>query len=198
MLDSLLAEPDPQPACSLEEAAQRWLNTKRSRSVNTRAMYSNCLKVFVEFGPTWPPTAAEIDRYMTYLYDVRNGAERVLRGHTEYIKSLSFSPDSTQLATAGIDGRIRLWDTTTGAEIRVLAGHWQNVDDAVFSPDGLTLASIESRTCLKLWRLDTFLEVTSITMPDAGEHLVFSPTGDRVAVVRVDNRVTFLDARPVP
>jgi WD40 repeat protein len=136
--------------------------------------------------------------YEAYLYDVRGGAERVLRGHTEYIKSLSFSPDSSQLATAGIDGRIRLWNTTTGAEIRALAGHWQNVDDAVFSPDGLTLASIESRTCLKLWRLDTFLEVTSISMPDAGEHLVFSPTGDRLAVVHVDERVTFLDAWPVP
>jgi WD40 repeat protein len=136
--------------------------------------------------------------YEAYLYDVKTGKERVLRGHTEYIKNLSFSPDSRQLATAGIDGRIRLWDTATATEIRALAGHWQNVDDAVFSPDGRTLASIETRTCVKLWRLDTFLEVVSIAMPDAGEYLAFSPAGDRLAVVRIDGRITFLDARFLP
>jgi hypothetical protein len=43
-----------------------------------------------------------------------------------------------------------------------------------------------------------FLEVTSIAMPDAGRESVFSPAGDRLAVVRTDGRVTFLDARPVP
>jgi eukaryotic-like serine/threonine-protein kinase len=136
--------------------------------------------------------------YEAYLYDTRTGAERVLSGHTEYVKRLAFSPDSSLLATAGIDGRIKLWETATGTDIRTLAGHWQNVDDVSFSPDGRTLASIESRTCLKLWRLDTFLEVTSIAMPDAGETLVFSPAGDRLAVVRTDGRVTFLDAGPVP
>jgi WD40 repeat protein len=136
--------------------------------------------------------------YEAYLYDTQTGFERALRGHTEYVKNLAFAPDSSQLATAGIDGRIRLWDTNTGTEIRALAGHWQSVDDVAFSPDGCTLASIEMRTSLKLWRLDTFLEVTSIAMPDAGETLAFSPTGDRLAVGCTDGGVTFLDARPIP
>ena len=136
--------------------------------------------------------------YEAYLYHTVTGAERILRGHTEYVKRLAFAPDSALLATAGIDGRIRLWDTETGTEMRTLAGHWQSVDDVGFSPDGRTLASIETRTSLKLWRLDTFLEVCSIALPDAGESLTFSPTGDRLAVVRTDGRVTFLDARPVP
>jgi WD40 repeat protein len=136
--------------------------------------------------------------YEAYLYDTHTGFERVLQGHTEYVKNLAFAPDSSQLATAGIDGRIRLWDTHTGTEVRVLAGHWQSVDDVAFSPDGRTLASIEMRTSLKLWRLDTFLEVTSIAMPDAGEILTFSPTGDRLAVASTDGEVSFLDARPVP
>jgi len=136
--------------------------------------------------------------YEAYLYHTVTGAERILRGHTEYVKRLAFSPDSAHLATAGIDGRIRLWDTDTGTEVRTLAGHWQSVDDVGFSPDGRTLASIETRTSLKLWRLDTFLEVTSIALPDAGESLTFSPTGDRLAVVRTDGGVIFLDARAVP
>ena len=125
------------------------------------------------------------------------GAERILRGHTEYVKRLAFAPDSALLATAGIDGRIRLWDTETGTEMRTLAGHWQSVDDVRFSPDGRTLASIETRTSLKLWRLDTFLEVCSIAMPDAGKSDFLA---DRRSVGRgaYDGRVTFLDAGRSP
>jgi WD40 repeat protein len=135
--------------------------------------------------------------YEAYLYDTRDGTERVLRGHTEYVKSMAFSPDSSQLATAGIDGRIRIWDASSGKELRTLAAHWQGVDDVAYAPDGRTLASIESRTCVKLWRLDTMLEVVSVPMADAAEYLAFAPTNDRLAVVHTDGRVTFLEA-PLP
>lgn len=136
--------------------------------------------------------------YEAYLYDTHTGTDQVLRGHTEYVKRMAFSADSSQLATAGIDGRIRLWATLTGEETRTLVGHWQGVDEVAFSPDGRTLASLETRTCLKLWRLDTFLEVVSIPMPDAGEYLAFSPTGKRMAIAHTDGRVSFLEAPEVP
>jgi WD40 repeat protein len=166
-----------------------------TREFATRVLTLACARISPD--ARWLAISPEAP-YEAYLYDTRTGAERVLRGHTEFVKNLAFSPDSSQLATAGIDGRIRLWDTATGAEIRTLAGHLQNVDDVAFAPDGRTLASIESRTCLKLWRLDTFVEVVSIAMPDAGEHVAFSPTGDRLAVTHVDGHITFLEAPSVP
>jgi WD40 repeat protein len=144
-------------------------------------------------GARWLALSAEFP-YEAYLYDTATGREQVLRGHTEYVKNVSFSPRGDLLASAGIDGRVKIWDPATGAEVHTLAGHWQSVDDVAFSPDGRTLASIESRTCVKLWRLDTFREVASIPMNDAGEQLVFSPTGDRLAISKVGGTIRFLEA----
>jgi WD40 repeat protein/predicted Ser/Thr protein kinase len=144
----------------------------------------------------WLALSAEFP-YEAYLYETATGRERILRGHTEFVKNVAFSPDGALLATAGIDGRVKIWDPATGAEVHTLAGHWQSVDDVAFSPDGRTLASIESRTCVKLWRLDTFREVASIPMPDAGEQVAFSPAGDRLAVSKVGGRISFLEA-PAP
>jgi WD40 repeat protein len=136
--------------------------------------------------------------YEAYLYDTSTGRERVLRGHTEFVKNVAFSPNSEWLATAGVDGRVKIWNTAGGVEVHTLVGHWQSVDDVAFAPDGRTLASIESRTCVKLWRLDTFREVASIPMPDAGEQIVFSPAGDRLAISKVGGAIRFLEAPELP
>jgi WD40 repeat protein len=176
--------------------AQVWdIATGRLRhQFKTRVLRLNCSRLSRD--ARWLALSAEFP-YEAYLYDTATGRERVLRGHTEYVKNMSFSPDGVLLASAGIDGRIKIWDPASGTEVHTLAGHWQSVDDVAFSPDGRTLASIESRTCVKLWRMDTFREVASIPMPDAGEQIVFSPAGDRLAVGKVGGRISFLEA-PAP
>ena len=176
--------------------AQIWdvANGKLRHQFKTRVLRLNCARLSRD--ARWLALSSEFP-YEAYLYDTASGRERVLRGHTEFVKNMSFSPDGALLATAGIDGRIKIWDPASGAEIHTLTGHWQSVDDVAFSPDGRTLASIESRTCVKLWRLDTFREVASIPQADAGEQLVFSPAGDRLAISRVGGRITFLEAPAV-
>jgi WD40 repeat protein len=173
--------------------AQVWDITtgKLRHQFKVRVLRLNCSRLSRD--ARWLALSAEFP-YEAYLYDTASGRERVLRGHTEFVKNMSFSPDDALLASAGIDGRIKIWDPASGAEIHTMAGHWQSVDDVAFSPDGRTLASIESRTCVKLWRLDTFREVASIPLADAGEQLVFSPAGDRLAIGRIGGRISFLEA----
>jgi len=49
------------------------------------------------------------------LWDVARGRElRKLRGHTDYIGSFAFSPDSRHVASLDHDGNLRLWQTFTG------------------------------------------------------------------------------------
>ena len=65
----------------------------------------------------------------------------VLRGHTDSVFALAFSPDGKVLASGSFDKTIKLWDVATGKEVRTFTGHTKDVVSVAFSPDGKRLAS---------------------------------------------------------
>ena len=56
-----------------------------------------------------------------------------------------YSPDGRSIASAGVDGRIRLWNAETGQLLATITGHADMVMDLAFSPDGQTIASSSER-----------------------------------------------------
>ena len=62
-----------------------------------------------------------------------------------------WSPDDRFVATAGIDGKIRLWNAETGAVTRELSGHVGTVWNLAWSPDGTRLASLGNDKTVRLW-----------------------------------------------
>ena len=109
-----------------------------------------------------------------YLWRLCNGGRMHLKGHTDAVLGLSYSPDGKTLASASADGTVRLWDTATGRERMALRGHapW----DVVFSPDGKILASGGKTTNdVILWNATTGKPIH--TIPRRAYNLEFSPDG---------------------
>jgi WD40 repeat protein len=75
-----------------------------------------------------------------------------LKGHQDWVSSVSFSPDGKRLVTAGFDGTARLWNLS-GEQLAEFNGHKKWVYSASFSPDGKRLATAGRDGTVKLWNL---------------------------------------------
>ena len=113
------------------------------------------------------------------------------------VVSVAFSPDEQWLASAHLDGTVKLWDTATGQESLTLDGHSAFVCMA-FSPDGQRLASACEDGLFKLWNTTTGQE--SLTLkghtgePNWISSVAFSPNGLRLATAGGDQTVKMWDA----
>ena len=78
-------------------------------------------------------------------------------------KALVFSPDNTTLINGDGNGRLQLWDITTGDGLITLNGHMEGVETLHFSPDGNTLVSAAQDGTILLWDWDKIIKGLPVT-----------------------------------
>ena len=86
--------------------------------------------------------------------DNRKDGREVFHG----AKALVFSPDNMTLINGDGNGRLQLWDITTGDELITLNGHMEGVETLQFSPDGNTLVSAAQDGTILLWDWDEIIK----------------------------------------
>ena len=129
------------------------------------------------------------------LWDGRTGAALTgpFRGQFELdklfgdrlvgIKTVAWSPDGARIASAGYDGRLRIWDATTALPLGdPLVAGGDGIWSVAFSPDGRHIVSGGENGALSLWTIDTS---EALRVPLLGHErrvwsVAFSPSGSRI------------------
>jgi WD40 repeat protein/serine/threonine protein kinase len=75
-----------------------------------------------------------------------------LEGHTGGIFAMAYRPDGQRIASAGIDGALKIWDAWTGKPLVTVPAHdGELVWSVAYSPDGTRVASTGWDGTVKIW-----------------------------------------------
>src|SRR5437899_3300383 len=106
------------------------------------------------------------------------GEPVTLKGHTRWIGSVAFAPDSKTLATASSDGTVKLWDMKARFVQATLDGHAGEIRSVAFDPEGKIVAAGTRYGTVCVWDAATGRDLISLS-GHAGDvwAVAFAPDG---------------------
>lgn len=140
------------------------------------------------------------------LWNVKTNEQKVFVGHADEITAVEFSPNGNLLASASLDGTVRLWDVKTGTILRTWTGpimyqkgvHNPNIwiYSVAFSPDAtMVTAGISDK--IYVWNItqDNAVQILATQAPKKHGHIssvAFSPDGQTLAAAATYSRALYL------
>jgi WD40 repeat protein len=130
------------------------------------------------------------------LWDADGRAIAVLEGHSFWVRSIAFSPDSTRIVTGAGDNTGRIWDALTGAPAAQLLGHTAGLTSVAFSPDGARVVTAAGDKTARVWDGTNGTPAAVLRGHESDvASAVFSPDGARVLTASRDTTARLWDVR---
>lgn len=127
------------------------------------------------------------------IWNVSDGKQLSQLRHADAIRSIAFSRDSRWMATACVEGEIRIWERKSAAQYRSISAA-PGLNGAWFSPDSKQIATAHTNGSIALWDVSTGNQVASMTGPQHSTlWLDFSPDGQRIASCTTDMMLKIWD-----
>ncbi|MCC7509154.1 MAG: protein kinase [Planctomycetes bacterium] len=110
--------------------------------------------------------------------------------NTSYMRCAAYSPDESQIATCGRDGRIRTFDATTGERLAESADLGEEVTRVEYAPDGSSIACSTDKGRICLLHPETLGVILKLTgHSDCVNYLLFNKSGTELASCAFDGTI---------
>ena len=163
--------------CYITELSQEFRVVK-----GLQAGWGTCSRTVVLNSSSWAlsywnnTVATGSEDRVIYILDATTGIQTaVLLGHTNIVRSLTFSPDGTSLVSGSDDSTVKLWDIQTGGVVKTFSGHTSWVLSVSISADNTIIASGSKDNTMRLWNTQTGTCYKIIEQEDKVDCVCFSP-----------------------
>ena len=118
------------------------------------------------------------------------------QGHSGLVSSLAYTPDSAYIATGGDDGRVKVWNASSGYCFKTFAHHTAPVTAVLFSPAGNVVLSCAGDGAVHCYDLVRYRLFRTLTAPVACQFaaMCMDDKGELVMVAAAEPFVVYVFA----
>jgi WD40 repeat protein len=147
-----------------------WAADEVTEIQHLRSQFENVPALGLRFSPDGKLLASGLANQRAYLWEVLTGQPIIQVWHepaddhnSQGPFAIDLAPDGFLIATAGMDGGIRLWSTLSGELMGSLKGHRAGVSTLLFAPESTILASGGDDGDILLWDVAEFHNKAKVT-----------------------------------